>query len=114
MKCQLFPFFEVLLALAFAPGYGLLFAGTPDEAMVVGDFAVLEGDRKKRKGVAKWGLGAQFGNYPMALMTPTKDASPRINQPAGQGQRVGSLNFLPRRLCKILRPCLSARPKTAL
>jgi hypothetical protein len=29
-------------------------------------------NRKKRAAVAKWGIGVQFGNYPMALDSPNK------------------------------------------
>jgi DNA-binding beta-propeller fold protein YncE len=45
----------------FEPNGGRVYVNVPKQ------FGIAVVDRKKRVVVAKWGLGVQFGNYPMAL-----------------------------------------------
>jgi DNA-binding beta-propeller fold protein YncE len=48
-------------AFQFEPNGDLVYVNVPKQ------FGIAVVDRKKRAVVAKWGLGVQFGNYPMAL-----------------------------------------------
>ena len=50
----------------FEPNEDRVYVNVPKQ------FGIAVVDRKKRAVVAKWGLGVQFGNYPMALDSPSK------------------------------------------